>query len=60
MFKEPLRIHKAERNSMQSDLLDWIECDISKNVIEEVKGLGKYGKVLTVSKFLRIYDTGRN
>jgi Zn-dependent peptidase ImmA (M78 family) len=48
MFKEPFRIHKAERNSMQSDLSDWIECDRSKAVIEEVKGLGKYGKVLTV------------
>ena len=48
MFKEPLRIHKAERNSMQSDLSDWIECDISKKVTEEIKGLGKYGKVLTV------------
>lgn len=51
MFKEPLRIHKAERNSMQSDLSDWIECDISKKVTEETKGLGKYGKVLTVLSF---------
>lgn len=48
MFREPLRIQKAERDSMQSVLSDWIECDISKGVIEEVKGLGKYGKVLTV------------
>jgi len=48
MFKEPLRIQKAERLSMQSDLSDWIECDRSKDVIEEVKGLGRYGKILTV------------
>jgi len=48
MFKEPARIQKAERMSMQSDLSDWIECDRSKDVIEEVKGLGRYGKTLTV------------
>ena len=48
IFKEPLRIRNAERCSMQSDLSDWIECDRSKDVIEEAKGLGRYGKVLTV------------
>jgi len=48
MFKEPLRIINAERDSVQSDLSDWIECDRSKDIIEDVKGLGRYGKILTV------------
>jgi hypothetical protein len=43
-----LRIHNADSDSMQVDLSDWIECDRSKDVIEEVKGLGTYGKILTV------------
>jgi Zn-dependent peptidase ImmA (M78 family) len=48
MLKEPTCIQKAEIMSMQSDLSDWIECDRSKYVNEDAKGLGKYGKVLTV------------
>jgi hypothetical protein len=48
MFREPLRIHYADRVSLQSDLSDWIECDRSKEINEEVKGLGRYGKILTV------------
>ncbi|MCL2722484.1 MAG: XRE family transcriptional regulator [Treponema sp.] len=48
MFKEPLRIQKSDRDSKQSDLSDWIDCDRSRDVNEEVKGLGKYGKILTV------------
>jgi len=51
MFREPLRINKAERDSVQSDLSDWIECDRSKDILEEVKGLGRYEKILTVLNF---------
>jgi transcriptional regulator with XRE-family HTH domain len=48
MSNDLLRIHKADKDSTQTDLSDWIECERSKNVIEEVKGLGRYGKILTV------------
>jgi hypothetical protein len=48
LSRDMLRIHNADRDSMQTDLSDWIECDRSKDVIEEVKGLGRYGKILTV------------
>jgi hypothetical protein len=48
LSRNMLRIPNADRDSMQTDLADWIECDRSKDVIEEVKGLGRYGKILTV------------
>jgi len=48
MFREPMRIHKADSDTKQTDLSDWIECDRSRDVTEEVKGLGRYGKILTV------------
>jgi Zn-dependent peptidase ImmA (M78 family) len=48
LSRDMLRIRNAEKDSMQIDLSDWIECDIPKDVIEEVKGLGRYGKILTV------------
>jgi len=51
LFREPIRISKADRDSRESDLSDWIEYDRSKDVTEEVKGLGRYGKVLTVLSF---------
>jgi hypothetical protein len=51
MFREPLRIQNTDNDSMLSDLSDWIECERSKEVTEEVKGLGRYGKVLTVLSF---------
>jgi hypothetical protein len=48
LSRDVLRIRNGDRDSMQADLADWIECDKSKDVIEEVKGLGRYGKILTV------------
>jgi Zn-dependent peptidase ImmA (M78 family) len=33
---------------METDFRDWLECIKSKKAAEEAKGLGKYGKVLTV------------
>jgi hypothetical protein len=48
LSRDLLRISNADKDSMQTDLADWIECDRSKDVIEEVKGLGRYGKILTV------------
>jgi hypothetical protein len=48
LSRNMLRLSNADRDSMQADLSDWIECDRSKDVIEEVKGLGRYGKILTV------------
>jgi hypothetical protein len=48
LSRDRLRIYNADRDSMQTDLSDWIEYDRSKDVTEEVKGLGRYGKILTV------------
>jgi hypothetical protein len=33
---------------METGFLNWLECRSSKEACEEVIGLGRYGKVLTV------------
>ena len=38
----------CQRDSAVVDLADWIECSKSRDAVEEVIGLGRYGKVLTV------------
>ena len=48
LFKDKTRIINRERDSMDADLSDWLELERSKNATEEVIGLGRYGKVLTV------------
>jgi Zn-dependent peptidase ImmA (M78 family) len=48
LSKERQRLLQSKRDSTQTDLADWINCDRSKTAIEEVIGLGNYGKVLTV------------
>jgi hypothetical protein len=37
-----------KRDSMPADLSDWIESERSKDALEEVIGLGRYEKILTV------------
>jgi Zn-dependent peptidase ImmA (M78 family) len=39
---------KQEPLYLETDFRDWLECRKSKQAAEEAKGLGKYGKVLTV------------
>jgi Zn-dependent peptidase ImmA (M78 family)/DNA-binding XRE family transcriptional regulator len=39
---------KKEPLYQETDFRDWLECKKSKQAVEEAKGLGKYGKVLTV------------
>jgi len=39
---------KQEPLYLETDFRDWLECRKSKEAAEEAKGLGKYGKVLTV------------
>ena len=45
---DKVRIINRERDLMDADLSDWLELDRSKDANEEVIGLGRYGKVLTV------------
>jgi len=47
-FKGSSLMHKQEPLYMETDFRDWLECRKPKEAAEEVKGLGKYGKVLTV------------
>jgi len=39
---------KQETLYLETDFRDWLECRKPKEAAEEAKGLGKYGKVLTV------------
>ena len=48
LAKERNRILNCERDSMASDLSDWIETGKTQDALEEVIGLGRYGKILTV------------
>jgi hypothetical protein len=45
---DPLFLLKPDTLYQETDFRDWVECRKPKNAAEEVKGLGKYGKVLTV------------
>ena len=42
------RVRQADRDESTSDLQDWFGSDFSVQVTEEVLGLGRYGKTLTV------------
>jgi Zn-dependent peptidase ImmA (M78 family) len=42
------RVLNRQKDSAAVDLADWIECSKSRDAVEEVIGLGRYGKVLTV------------
>ena len=46
--KDQVRILNRERDSMASDLSDWIESEKTIDALEEVIGLGRYKKILTV------------
>jgi Zn-dependent peptidase ImmA (M78 family) len=48
LVNNPALITKSEKRFIETDFRDWLECRKSKQAAEEVKGLGKYGKVLTV------------
>jgi Zn-dependent peptidase ImmA (M78 family) len=48
LVNNPALVVKHEKLYLETDFRDWLECKISKQAAEEVKGLGKYGKVLTV------------
>jgi Zn-dependent peptidase ImmA (M78 family) len=45
---DPSFLLKPDSLYQETDFRDWVECRKPKNAAEEVKGLGKYGKVLTV------------
>jgi len=45
---DPSLLLKQETLYQETDFRDWLECRKSKKADEEAKGLGKYGKVLTV------------
>jgi Zn-dependent peptidase ImmA (M78 family) len=45
---DPSFLLKPDSIYQETDFRDWIECKKPKNAAEEVKGLGKYGKILTV------------
>jgi Zn-dependent peptidase ImmA (M78 family) len=48
LLNNPILITKSEKLYVETDFRDWLECKKSKQAAEEAKGLGKYGKVLTV------------
>jgi len=41
-------LYQQESLYQETDFREWLECKKSKDAAEEAKGLGKYGKVLTV------------
>ena len=50
------RVQDAERDAYVSDLQDWFGGDISVQIEEEVKGLGRYGRTLTVLTAPDLFD----
>ena len=46
--KDSSLMFKQDSLYMETDFRDWLECRKPKQAAEEAKGLGKYGKVLTV------------
>lgn len=46
--ENPIRVAKAERDDDEIDVMDWLGGSRSISATEEVIGLGKYGKTLTV------------
>jgi len=48
IFSDSSLMFKQDPLYLETDFRDWLECRKSKQAAEEAKGLGKYGKVLTV------------
>jgi Zn-dependent peptidase ImmA (M78 family) len=48
LSKDQTRILNRDRDSIVSDLSDWIETERSRDALEEAIGLGRYKKILTV------------
>ena len=48
IYSDSALMFKQEPQYCETDFRDWLECRKSKEAVEEAKGLGKYGKVLTV------------
>lgn len=48
IFNDSSLMFNQDSVYLETDFRDWLECRKSKAAIEEAKGLGKYGKVLTV------------
>lgn len=48
IFSDSALMFKQESQYMETDFRNWLECRKPIKVDEEAKGLGKYGKVLTV------------
>lgn len=46
--KNPDKVLESEKTGMETRFIDWLECKSMKKAYEEVIGLGKYGKILTV------------
>lgn len=46
--KNPMNVTEAKRATSCSTLDVWFDCDSRSTIIEEVRGLGSYGKTLTV------------
>ena len=44
----PARVARAERTENEIDVMDWLGGDRSVEAVEEIVGLGSYGKTLTV------------
>jgi len=47
------RVLQRERDSVASNLSDWMESSRSMDALEEVIDLGRYGRVLTVVSVLK-------
>lgn len=45
---DPKRVESGARDKDGSSLQDWLEAPYQQEIVEEVVGLGKYGKTLTV------------
>lgn len=54
--QNPVNIRRAERDEDTSNLQDWFGSDCSLSATEQVIGLGKYGKTLTVLTALDIEE----
>jgi hypothetical protein len=50
------RVQDAERDADVSDLQDWFGGDISVQIEEEVQGLGRYGRTLTILTAPDLFD----
>jgi Zn-dependent peptidase ImmA (M78 family) len=46
--KNPLNVAQAKRATSYSTMDVWFDCDNRSEIIEEIRGLGSYGKTLTV------------